>query len=284
VWLCITDVLADRMKRVILLDTDIPIYQIAAVNEEAISFDGGETVTYDPGEWDDVTKQLDESMESLMDTLHADRLICCLSEPVSANNWRKQILPSYKSNRKATRTPEYRQPLSDYIEEKYECFKRPTLEGDDVMGILATHPDIVKGEKIIVSIDKDMKTIPTRKSPGSINLLYNPDKDQFGPHEVTLNEANHFWMMQTLMGDTTDGYKGCPNIGPKKAMDILGPPEEGHLSLWWDLVCDTFENARYKGENRGLGMEDALVQAQVARICRCNNYDFDRKEVIPWTP
>jgi len=28
----------------------------------------------------------------------------------------------------------------------------------------------------------------------------------------------------------------------------------------------------------------ALIQAQVARICRASEYNFETKEVIPWTP
>lgn len=277
-----TDAVPVHMKRVILLDTDIPVYQCASSSQEIVNFGGEDIVSAD--DFEVARKKLDESIEETMDELHGDRMICCLSEPDPLKNWRKGILPTYKENRKTRPSPVHRQALSDYVEKNFECFKRPTLEGDDVMGILATHPDIVKGEKIIVSIDKDMKTIPTRKYKDGFNTLYNPDKDQFGPHEVSLNEANWFWMMQTLMGDSTDGYKGCPRIGPKKARDILGEPEDGHLSVWWDLVCDTFDNARYKGENLGLGMEDALVQAQVARICRCNNYDFDTKEVLPWLP
>jgi len=91
-------------------------------------------------------------------------------------------------------------------------------------------------------------------------------------------------MMQTLMGDTTDGYSGCPWVGEKKARDALGEPQDGHLSLWWDLVVDTYENATRKGENLGLGIEDALVQARVARICRAEDYDFNKQEAIPWTP
>ena len=276
------------MKRVILLDTDIDVYQAASSSQEAVSFDGGETETIVADDFSVAVGKLKDSIEETMDELRGDRLICCLSEPDSEKNWRKGVLSTYKWNRSTKPSPVHRSPLNDYVEENYECFKRPTLEGDDVMGILATHPDIVKGEKIIVSIDKDMKTIPTRdlrSKSGSINYLYNPDKMQFGPEVVTLDDANWFWMLQTLMGDSTDGYKGCPRIGPAKAMKIIGSePGEYTLSEMWQFVVETFENAKYKGENLGLGEADALVQAQVARICRCNNYDFDRKEVIPWLP
>ena len=271
------------MKRVVLLDVDINVYQVASISQEATEWEDGK-VMIEADDFDVVAARLDESIQEVKDDLRADRLICCLSEPNPDLNWRRGVLPTYKFNRKPKPSPVHRGGLNAYVEENYECFKRPTLEGDDIMGILATHPDIVKGEKIIVSIDKDMKTIPTVKTETNINLLYNPDKDDFGPHEVSLDEANHFWMMQTLMGDSTDGYKGCPRIGPAKALKILGEPGEFPLATMWDAVVATFVAAQLKGKSLGLGESDALVQAQVARICRSNNYDFDRKEVIPWVP
>ena len=91
-------------------------------------------------------------------------------------------------------------------------------------------------------------------------------------------------MMQTLMGDSTDGYKGCPNIGPAKARKLLDEPGTFSLEGMWDIVVGTYERASIKGESLGLGEADALVQAQVARICRSNNYNFDTKEVLPWLP
>jgi len=262
------------VKRVILLDADIPIFKYAAVNQADIKWDDDcETVSIVPP-FEMVADQLDAELASLKADLNADRLIVCLSEPDREKNWRKAILPSYKDNRKATKSPIYRQALSDYLEVNYECFKRPTLEGDDVMGILATSPDIVKGKKVIVSIDKDMQTIPTRTYKGSENWLFNPSKDK-KPRKVTEEQADWFWMYQTITGDTTDHYKGLPGRGDKFARQLLGEPGEGYLDLWWSLVLDAYEQ-------KGLTMDDALVQARVARICRAEDYDFDTKEVIPW--
>jgi DNA polymerase-1 len=78
--------------------------------------------------------------------------------------------------------------------------------------------------------------------------------------------------MQTLQGDSVDGYKGCPGIGPKKAEKILADSTDP----WGDIV------SAYMG--KGLTEDDALVQAQVARICQHQNYNYDTAEVIPWTP
>ena len=47
------------------------------------------------------------------------------------------------------------------MKENYKCYEKPYLEGDDCLGILATS-DIIKGDKLVVSKDKDLKTIPAQ--------------------------------------------------------------------------------------------------------------------------
>lgn len=242
------------MDRVVLLDADIPVYKYAA----AAQVDTNGERLYRP--LPVVKKELDEQVEVLADQMEATKVVICLS---SDPNWRKTVLPTYKGNRKGE-DPEYRAALKQHLIDNYECEQRPTLEGDDVMGILATDPDY-PGKKVIVSIDKDMQTIPTRIYPKrSVNWLFNPDKDR-KPRKVSENEADYFWMLQTLMGDSTDGYTGIPNVGPAKAQKILGPMKEGTLELWWELVCDAYDN-------KGLSMDDACVQADVARILRFEDY------------
>ena len=96
--------------------------------------------------------------------------------------------------------------VKEFYSKHYEVYLRPRLEADDCMGILSTHKTLVPGERIIVSNDKDMQTIP--------GLLFNPAKDK-KPRRISELEADRFFMYQTLVGDTTDGYPGCYGIGPK---------------------------------------------------------------------
>ena len=54
-------------------------------------------------------------------------------------------------------------PLRQWVEQEYNIFCREYLEGDDILGILATSKVIIKNtNKIIVSLDKDMKTLPCK--------------------------------------------------------------------------------------------------------------------------
>ena len=83
------------MTRMVLIDADITIYRVAAKNEEPTRFDNGLWVL-----WSDeakTKKDFDEAIENIVETTKADDYLLCLT---SKNNFRKDILPSYKGNRK----------------------------------------------------------------------------------------------------------------------------------------------------------------------------------------
>jgi DNA polymerase-1 len=198
-----------------------------------------------------------------MAKLDAGSYKLCLTTPTDIPNWRMSVLHTYKRQRANVRKPLVLKPIRQWMLDKLQAAMRPTLEGDDVMGIYATWVGL-KGDKIIVSIDKDMKTIP-----GLYLRTLDDDVEQ-----ITEDEADYFHMYQTLMGDATDGYSGLPGVGPKKAMAIL---EEVPPSECWAAVV-----AAYAA--KGLGEQEALTQARVARILRASDYDFKTKRPILWTP
>lgn len=270
----------NKYKRVLLVDGDIIAYRSSSVAETPVNWGDGLWTLHAYEQ--DVQTHLDDYHHQLMETLGADHAIYCLTD--SDANWRKDILPSYKGNRKDVRKPLMLPWARDYLMLNYDTFLRPNLEGDDVMGILATHPNLIAAdEKIIVSIDKDMKTIP--------GWVFNEAKDE-EPRWITPEEAEWWHMYQTLTGDTTDGYSGCPGIGPKSAEKILENPRRleevprGASTVWkdvgpaeslWEAVVCQFRKA-------GLDEEDALVQARVARILHYSDYSFKKKAPILWTP
>ena len=171
----------------------------------------------------------DYFMENMQEKLEADRVVLAIS---ADHNFRQDILPTYKHNREDKREPMLRQLLKQYALDNYECFQRPGLEGDDVLGILSTSKQVIKGEKIIVSIDKDMRTIP--------GLILNWNHAQHAVntghleaftdaiYEVTEEQADYFHLLQAFAGDTTDGYAGCPGIGMQSADEILS--DEPHVN------------------------------------------------------
>lgn len=249
------------MTTTALLDADIVAYALAAKSQRAYRWPGLDDTSVAADDWDNLPERIDRVVSDHKALAKADNLIVCLSCP-SSENWRLDVLPSYKANRAGVIKPVHLAAVKAYLAETYESYSRPRLEADDIMGILSTHPTLVKGKKVIVSEDKDMKTIP--------GWLLNPAKDR-AAYVVTDAAANHWHLTQTLVGDTTDGYTGCPGFGKRHRR--LNVPEP----LTWAEVRSFYEA-------RGLTEADALVQARVARILRHTDYDFKNKEVILWTP
>lgn len=236
--------------RTLLIDGDVFAYQFACAAEVATHW--GDDFWTLHADAKTAKQKLDAFLSELKTKLEAEHLIIALSDR-TRNYFRKQILPTYKAGRDKVRKPLILNELRSYLETEYECFERPGLEGDDVLGILATSEKIVKGEKVIVSIDKDLKTIP--------GLHYNTNKPELGVYAITEEEADYWHLFQTLTGDSSDGYSGCPGIGPKKADELLAE------SPTWETVERVFQKA-------GFGSEEAKVQGQMARILRAQDYDF----------
>jgi DNA polymerase I len=243
-----------------LIDGDLLVYEAASAAEKPIDWGNGLWTLH--SEEDDAVRRLRERLHGIMQKIDCEEIVFTLSDKV---NFRKEVLPTYKANRADKRKPMLLPFLRQYVQDNWKTFIRPSLEADDVLGILMTHPTLIEGGKVCVSLDKDLKTIP-----GS-HFNYNRD-EAFTVDEQT---ADYWHLYQTLIGDTTDNYSGCPGIGPKKAEVILKPMQDGNPG--WPLVASTFAKA-------GLSEDVALQQARVARICRASDYDFKKKEVKLWNP
>ena len=267
------------MKRVILLDADVPAYRFASRGQKEIAWDEGEEVVKvaPPEDW--AIDNMLQYINDLKEELDAQRLVMCFSDAVRSNNWRLDVLSTYKFNRDPGSRPVLHDAMEAALSEHFEFFRKDTLEGDDVLGILATNNKIIKGHKIIVSIDKDLKTIPSRPQQGSDNTLVHVPKVGAGIEVVvTESDADWYWMYQTIIGDSTDGYKGCKGAGPVKAYQVLGEKGDGRtIEHYWPLVVELYES---KDQTEA----DALKQAQVARIARAEDFNYKTKRVIPWLP
>jgi len=275
-------------ERILLIDADVYAYKAAAALETAI--DWGDNYWTWHCDANEVQKRVLSMVEETMDNLDADDFRLCLTD--NDTNWRLDVLPTYKGNRATTKRPLVLRHIKQWLLDEHDALIRPRLEGDDILGIFATW-DAIKGEKIIVSLDKDMKTIPG---------LYCRDALTNKPEvmDISPEEAAKWHLKQTLSGDTTDGYTGCPGIGVDRAAKIIengimkvpfehtlkrGPRkgeteiryEETETDDLWAAVVSHYEAA-------GQTEQDALVQARVARILHRSDYDMKKKEPILWTP
>jgi DNA polymerase-1 len=274
------------VSRTALIDGDLFLYQAASANEQSIQWDA-DTWTLSAS-FDAARTNFDSFVDHIAEQLQCDKVVIALSN--YDQPWRKQVMPDYKLARTETRKPLCWKALREYIAETRKVYERPTLEGDDVLGILATSKLIIEGDKIIVSQDKDMQTLP------GLHLNDRKARQKMAAKEaktyldcvrtISEHEADRYHMLQTLTGDPTDGYKGLPGCGPVKANVILdaalaeGTPWADPATLrgiYWKHVVAAYAK-------KGLSEDVALMNARVARICRYTDYDFNKKEVRLWTP
>jgi DNA polymerase-1 len=238
----------------LLIDADILVYRaIASVERE---------VEWEPDVWtmtSDLTEAhtvVDDMLASILASAPKSDYLMCFTDSV---NFRKELNPSYKSHRTG-RKPMGFKPFRTQCMEKFKSVTKPTLEADDVIGILATKPG---ADHIIVSADKDLLTIPGKHLiDGKIVV-------------VTEREADMMFMTQTLTGDAADGYPGCPGIGKVKAEKILSSMAAQEDP--WDFVLGAYEKA-------GLTEADAILQARMARILRWQDWNQEEQKVRLWSP
>lgn len=253
------------MARTLLVDADIVAFKFSAATEQVFHFEGKDAPPcIEPGELSEVLQATDDYIEGLATQLKASAVIICLTD---VENFRLGIYPEYKSNRKGSRKPTHLLEVKEHFRSNYRTYQRPGLEADDCMGILATHKTLIKGDRVIVSEDKDMQTIP--------GLLFNPAKDNT-IRRISPLQADRFHLWQTIVGDTSDGYPGARGIGPKspEALAVLESASAGEA---WQHVKAAFAR-------KGLTEQDALVQARCARILRAQDWDFESKKPRLWMP
>lgn len=251
-------------SRTLLVDADIFAYVASSATERLYHFDGPDSDPLIAEHLEEGLEIATRDIERVANKLRASKIIVCLTDE---DNFRLRVYPKYKSNRAHVRKPSTLAAVKDFYATNYETYQRPGLEADDCMGILSTSPVLVPGEKIIVSTDKDMQTIP--------GLLFNPKKDK-APRLISELEADRFFMQQTLTGDPTDGYPGCRGIGPKSPFVAELSEAQSAREMWMTVL------AGYA--SKGFTPEDALVQARCARILRASDWDFAAKKPRLWNP
>lgn len=245
--------LQSSLKPTLLIDADLFLFRAAVVSEEET--DWGDDIWSLASDLKVAKKVFTDQIESFQKRLDTDEVLMCISD---RENFRKSVHPSYKSNRKKSRKPVGYKALVEWVQETWPSHCQATLEADDVMGILGSCPDL---KTVIVSDDKDMKTIPCR--------LYRPaDGDLLN---VSLIDADKQFYTQALTGDSTDGYAGCKGVGAVTASKILGNRPE------WSLVEQQYAKCGYS-------RDEAIVQAQLARILRFEDWDATTETIKLWRP
>lgn len=271
-------------KKTLLIDGDIILYKAAFSAQTANPFQEDD-VHHDYADLEEGKHIMTEMLDELAEKFKAEIVICLTDK----ENWRKELEPTYKQNRKKNWKPILLKPLKAHMEETYQCISKPRMEADDLLGILMT-TKVIKGKKMCCSIDKDLLQIP--------GLHYNLDNKKI--LRVEPEEGRRLHWIQSLAGDVVDNYPGCPGIGMKGASKIIdemmgveketyvlksGPNAGEERERWvkvemedeWSVILSHYAKA-------GLDEEYAILQARLAHIITGEYWDGKKQEPILWTP
>lgn len=241
----------------LLIDTELYLFTAATACEMEVE--------WQPDDWTylcrhgDVKASLQDSVNELLDLFPDGQPVLCFGDRAS---FRYGVWPDYKANRKKYRKPAGYRELVNWVEtvaptRGWQIGRLPDVEGDDVLGVLHQEGDV------ICSWDKDLLSIPG---------LHCRHEDVV---EVSRADADRAFYTQALTGDATDGYPGCPGVGPvaaEKALAGCGSEEE-----MWQAVLASYSK-------KGYGQPYALQQARCARILRAGEYDLEAGTPLLWNP
>jgi DNA polymerase-1 len=229
-----------------LIDADIIVYRFGHECQNSFDFDGGaEAVDVDRG----IRNSIGFVRKVVKDTGTRSPVLC-FSSPVV---FRYDILGTYKHNRKDAPKPKALGAIRQALQRTFHSVVVPGLEGDDVIGILATR---WWDRFVICSIDKDLNQVP------GIHWNWGTKRRTF----VFFLEAQRNFFLQWLSGDPGDGYCGIPGIGPKKAEMLLRNADTPEA--YWQICLGAYHKA-------GIPFDQALEQAKLAKVTL--NCDFDHK-------
>lgn len=238
----------------LLVDCDFFVYRAASATEEEHEYN--EELTVIVGNFAEAKRIVRSELKNLQERFDSKDILLAFTDRV---NFRKQIEPTYKGNR-IKRKPAGYLKLKEWAMSEYESAMKPGLEADDVIGILSTNQSFESF--VVISPDKDMEQLPVR--------LYNL-KDEF---TQSPEAARRKLFEQCLTGDQTDGYGGCPGIGPKKADQILNKVKGED---YWPAVVETYQAA-------GKTADDALKTLRLARILQASDWNSEQQVPILITP
>ena len=166
-----------------------------------------------------------DALRVLRDTYRPDRIITCWDEDWRPQ-WRVNLVPSYKTHRVGTDTPDELAPQVPVIAEACRALGMSVvgaagLEADDVIAALALAAD---GPVDIVSGDRDLTQLVSDAARRRLILLGTGGNTIFDDAAVVAAYGvppERYADLAVLRGDPSDGLPGAEGIGVKTAARYL---------------------------------------------------------------
>lgn len=211
------------------IDGDVLRYELGAVaTDKDVIFD---EVIERPWSTTKVHKLVDERVASIIERSGASEVEVYLT---GAFNFRIALatIAPYKGNRVGDK-PYHWETVSRRLIDRWNAKVVLGIEADDMLAIRCS--ETLFGEYIIASRDKDLRQVtglhyswqcgdsqpekPTYEVNGAGFIDYK--KVPSGGYSLT-GHGYKFFYAQLLVGDGIDNIKGCPRMGPKKTVELLG--------------------------------------------------------------
>ncbi len=269
--------------QIALIDADTIVYAAASVCEYADDILSKEMYTHDEWaaivehpNWDpkesciwklDSVRALQLSVDRIQNIIEATDTCKAELYFTTGRNFRYTVDPMYKANRVGTRYPPGMKGIKQELLKKYCGEICEEVEADDaVVYLKRTQPE----KYVLCAVDKDVyKAVAGRH----YNYYYSA-KYKINPKWVVteLHDAKVFAYHQVLEGDTTDNIRGCPGIGPKKAIAALANCHNDFDR--WVVVIGLFKKKK-------LTVKDAIRDM---RLVNMHQVTKDKKSGWLWTP
>ena len=195
----------------------------------------------------------DKLVHQILDATQADAYELFIS---GTENFRYDIYPDYKANRRDSVDPIYRQACKEFLVIEWLAQVSEGYEADDAIGIEHSRFKAQGDIPIICSIDKDFHQFAGR--------FYNFVTEKH--YEISKDEALRNFYKQLILGDKTDnipGYDGKARQKPTKIIqyyyDLIGTT----LTEWamYDICLDAYMEG-------GQTQDDLHLTAQLCYILR----------------
>lgn len=194
-----------------LIDGDLVAYRCAATCKEE---DPVDVAVY----------RIDKLMREIVEAADCDEYQVWLS---GSGNYRKDINPTYKANRKDMVPPVYLQDSREFLVTEHGAKLSHGVEADDMLGINQSD------DTIIASLDKDLLMIPGKH--------FNWTKQQYGDYtSINQDQADKTFWKQMLIGDTSDNIFGVRGLGPVKSSKLIDPCETNKECM--DTVLNLYDD------------------------------------------
>lgn len=192
-----------------------------------------------------------------------------LTDTILAKNFRYQLNPEYKANRKGGVKPLHYDMLRGHLLARYNTELVSGIEADDALGIAQTD------DTIIISKDKDLLQVPghhynitTGKQVfatklGELELW----KDAAGKSRLT-GTGFKWFCAQMLLGDDVDNIKGINRVGAVRTNKLLKDAKDQREC--WDIVKKVYEDKE---------RDDWLMNARMLWILREEEDHFDEDKI-----